>query len=327
MALQSASRHVICSLPASEMVTMALSAVVRSRTHRGPAARSSLRSGSPRAMRCALCGGRTSARSGRCTSGSPAKVAERSDLGLPRPDRVAVEQVPVVRVRDLDWPGAVNVGTGHVTTCPSAARARCAGLTPGPPHGCLLQSVEPVAGVDPRELLTRGALALLSYTSMTCPRRESNPQQPDPRSGASTVGLRGLALGAQDSNLDRLVQSQPCLPITPTPSVRVPGQRRKVGVECEHRQHRDHLLGLSAEPSGYRDSNPGPPPWQGGALPAALQPHCVRAAFPTPELRAQDSTCTAASKEQRPTVSRTLIARPGTSGRPGRWPWTPRRHE
>lgn len=42
----------------------------------------------------------------------------------------SVHPVPVVRVLGLHLVGTVNIGSGHVTTCPSAATTRCGGLTP-----------------------------------------------------------------------------------------------------------------------------------------------------------------------------------------------------
>jgi hypothetical protein len=51
----------------------------------------------------------------------------------------------------------------------------------------------------------------------TYPRRDSNAHHRPPHDRASSVGLRGHGLGAEDSNLHELLQRQPCCRVTSAP--------------------------------------------------------------------------------------------------------------
>jgi hypothetical protein len=65
----------------------------------------------------------------------------------------------------------------------------------------------------------------------TYPRRDSNPHRRRPQRRASTVGPQGCALGAQDSNLNELLQRQPCCRVTSAPNGRAgqPVAKRPAG--------------------------------------------------------------------------------------------------
>jgi hypothetical protein len=122
---------------------------------------------------------------------------------------------------------------------------------------------EPTAGIEPAPAAYKAAARPSCCVGVACPRRDSNAHWRSPRDRASAVGLRGhRELGAQDSNLHELGQSQPgCRLPQPPSSARRCGPR--AGISAATKSHR------AATKAGRRCSASGPRPSGRGARPAA----------------------------------------------------------
>lgn len=115
------------------------------------------------------------------------------------------------------------------------------------------------------------------------PVRDSNPQDPESKSGAYTNSTNRVSnkMAFQDSNLNHLSQSQICLPITPKTIIQYMRRNGKTGSRC----YRTHIFGLDRRcdrtPIFYPIElhsywvSPGLEPWtppsQRGILPVKLK--------------------------------------------------------